>query len=169
MNTRTFNWQCLSKKHPRHNNNNILVLFVFTVSSIWGISLVSKRVEEWVLNAPIKRSQSMLGSFCWTKNSDAGWNTRKTLTMIGTRLRSTGFHQSDGLLRVVILAKTSSAHCYLRISETQRSDLENGRSVQLNIHVLRSHFAFRTLTSTLTSTRSTSDTDLYSVCYLPVT
>ena len=33
-------------------------------------SLVTKQIEEWVLNAPIKRSQSMLGSFGWTKDND---------------------------------------------------------------------------------------------------
>lgn len=41
-----------------------------------GNSPVTKRVQEWVLNAPMQQSQSKLGSFGWTKNNDGGWDKR---------------------------------------------------------------------------------------------
>lgn len=56
--------------------------FITGISCNWPPSLlVTKRVEEWVLNAPIKQSQSMLGSFGWTKNNDDSWNYNLTLKM----------------------------------------------------------------------------------------
>ena len=44
---------------------------------ISSYSPVTKRVEGWVLSAPIKRSQSMLGSFCWTKTMMANTMRQK--------------------------------------------------------------------------------------------
>ena len=43
---------------------------IYSLIDYFMNSSVAKRVEEWVLNEPIKRSQSILGSFGWTKNKD---------------------------------------------------------------------------------------------------
>ena len=51
----------------------IIALFFLSCLCLLYFSLiflylaVTKRVEEWVLNAPIIGSQSILGSFGWTK------------------------------------------------------------------------------------------------------
>ena len=54
-------------------NNDINQSAIMISSS----SPVTKRVEGWVLNAPIKRSQSMLGSFGWTKTTMANTMRQK--------------------------------------------------------------------------------------------